>query len=132
MRKRNLPKVYIGSLQKNFWGFILKTEFNYNLKDPVALRYLSSFKQRMEGKNKQKNLHPNFEYSIKEIMGVDNHSYVQHTWLNEMTQKFYLHHSRDAIEEMYRDMHLCNKICYVQRSYEGFDDEPEDEDKRLV
>lgn len=132
MRKRNLPKVYIGSMQKNFWGLIIKSEFFYNYKDPIALKYLEIFKRRMIGKHKQKNLHPNFEFNISNIVGVDNHSYVQHTWLNNMSQKFYLHHSRHAIEEMYHDITICNKICKSQRDYEGCDDEPEDEDKRLM
>ena len=74
----------------------------------------------------------NFEYSIKEISGVDNHSFIQHTWITNMTQKFYLHHSSNAIYLMYKEIGLCNAICDSQRQYEGFDDEYEDEDKQLI
>jgi len=132
MRKRNLPKLFAGSLQKNYWGFIIKSEMCFNQKDPEAMRYLINFKRRVEGPYKQKNLHPNFEYAIKEIWGVDNHSYIQHTWVNDMVQKFYLHESKNSVKVMYQEIGLCNTICDNQRQYEGFDDELEDEDKQLL
>lgn len=132
MRKRNLPKLFAGSVQQNYWGFITKSDFFYNRKDPIAMKYLIDFERRVSGKFKQKTFHPNFEFSIKEIRGVDNHSYIQHTWITNMTQKFYLHQSSNSIHMMYKEIGLCNAICDNQRQYEGFDDEYEDEDKQLI
>ena len=100
----------------------------FNKKDYIGMKYLIDFKRRVK---KQKTLHPNFEYSIQEIMGVNNHSYIQHTWINDMCMKFYLHKDWDSIKTMYQEIGMYNAICDNQRQFEGFDDELEDEDKAL-
>jgi hypothetical protein len=131
LKKKQLPKVYTGSLMQNFWGFIIKAEIFVNPKDPYGMKFYQEFNNRVTGKNKQKNFHPNFEYSSKIINGVDNHTYVQYTWLNNSTHKFYFHYSKLAINDMYSGMKVLNEICDAQRQYEGFDDEPEDEERSL-
>lgn len=131
LRKKNLPRIYGGSIQKNYWGMILKSEMFFNKKDPFAIKYLVDFKRRVSGNFKQKNLHPNFEFKIEEIFGINSHSYVQHTWINNVSRKFYLHRDSMAIKNMYREISVFNHICDSQRSLEGFDDEPEDEDKQI-
>ena len=131
MPQRQGPKVLIGSLNLNYWRFIIKSEMHFNLKDPYAMTYLKQFKYQFESKNKQKSLHPNHEYKIHQIMGVDNHSYVSHKWLNDMEYKFYLHDSKYCIRKMNEDMAILNDICDNQRIIDGYDDELEDEDKEL-
>lgn len=129
--KKNLPKVFIGSVYPNYWQHVIKSELFFNKKDPYALVYKKQFERRVIGKSKQKNLHPNFDFSIKEIKGLDNHSYVQHTWITNMVQKFYLHESKYSINHMNEEIKICNTICDYQRQFEGHDDELEDEDKQL-
>ena len=131
MATRIKPKLYVGSLQENFWGYIVKSEFHINSKDLYAVKFLVDYKRRMFGKHKQKKLHPNFEQSIKPIIGLNNHSYIQYTWVNDISYKFYLHYSRNVVADMYNGMKLINEIVDNQRVCEELDDEYEDEEKEL-
>ena len=131
MSKRQAPVVFTGSVYRNFLGHVIKSEMYFNKKDPYAMSYLRQFRYQFEGKNKQKTLHPNHDVKIQEIMGVNNHSYVQHTWLNDMTVKFYLHNTRNCVALMNERIKFFNDICDNQRQIEGNDDELEDEEKVL-
>jgi hypothetical protein len=129
--KRPGPRLMIGSLERNFWQYIIKTEFNFNKKDPPALNYLRQFKYQFYGKNKQKNLNPNFEVKLKQISGVNNHSFVKHTWLNNYEYKFYIYDKND-VKKMFDNMGFINILCENQRAIEGHDDELEDEEKIIM
>jgi hypothetical protein len=44
-----------------------------------------------------------------------------------MEKKFYLHRSRDDIQNLYNNIKHYNDICEDERNDQGHDDEPEDE-----
>jgi hypothetical protein len=74
-----------------------------------------------------KNAQTDLDLKLFPIMGKDNHSYIQVNWITKMEKKFYIHHSANAIEELYAKIKYYNEICEDDRNWDNQDEEPEDE-----
>ena len=86
---------------------------------------------RVNTKHREK-FHPNYEFLLTPIEGRDNHSYAVQKWVTNFEKTFYLHNTSNSIEQMYRLMRIYNKMCMSQREFDGFDDEAEDEEERIL
>ena len=131
MSKRQGPTLFIGSLQVNYWNYISKTIFNLNPKDPYAFNHFRQVKYQFKGKNKNSKLHPEHKFILKNSFGIDNHSYIEHYWINNTSRKFYMHDNMNWKEIMFQEMKLYNEICDNEMIIKEQDEELEDEIKWL-
>ena len=131
MSKRQGPRLFIGSLQVNYWNYISKTVFNLNPKDPYAVRYLRQVKYQFMGKNKNSKLHPEHKFILRKTYGIDDHSYIEHFWINNTSRKFYMHDNFQWDELMAQEMKIYNEICDNEMVIKEQDEELEDEIKCL-
>lgn len=79
-----------------------------------------------------KKFNPNFDFRFYRILGINNHSYIQHTYVTDVVQKFYMHDTKHAIDRLYQDMNFMHRLVELQRYSEGYEDEPEDEERKLI
>jgi hypothetical protein len=126
MAKRQPPIVYIGSLQKNLWFYLMKMHFGVNLKDKYFCNFFTGFERQLREKRIKK-LNPEFVFTHEMLDGKENHSFIKITWMTGMERTFYMHRSRHDADSLFYTIKYYNEICEAERNDQGHDDEPEDE-----
>lgn len=76
---------------------------------------------------KFKNAQTDLDIKLIPITGKDNHSHVTIRWSSKMEKKFYIHQSKNPIEDLYAKIKYYNEICEDDRNWDNQDEEPEDE-----